>query len=98
MRRSRPIVLIIAVLALGTVGAPAHASARPTVGRDISYPQCASGTPHRQEASYAVLGVNGGRAYTENSCLGAQLRWAKRLAGAPAFYACARKKENKTYE
>ena len=34
-----------------------------------------------------MLGVNGGRAFTENRCLVAQLRWAKRLHGAPAFYA-----------
>ena len=88
MRRSaRPIVIIATLLALAAIAAPAGAAPDPEVGRDISYPQCASGSPHRHEASYAVLGVNGGRAFTENPCLVAQLRWAKRLPGAPAFYA-----------
>jgi hypothetical protein len=84
---ARPIVMIATLLALAAIAAPAGAAPDPEVGRDISYPQCATGSPHRHEASYAVLGVNGGRAFTENPCLVAQLRWAKRLPGAPAFYA-----------
>ena len=68
MRRSaRPIVIIVTLLALAAIAAPAGAAPDPEVGRDISYPQCASGSPHRHEASYAVLGVNGGRALHRES-------------------------------
>jgi hypothetical protein len=34
-----------------------------------------------------VLGANGGRAFSANRCLVQELRWAKKLDGAPAFYA-----------
>ena len=37
-------------------------------------------------AAQGVLGANGGRVFTKNPCLVEQLRWAKRLAEAPAFY------------
>jgi hypothetical protein len=37
--------------------------------------------------NWSAVGVNGGRAFTKNPCLTRQLRWAKRLAGPPAFYA-----------
>src|SRR4051794_28812405 len=88
MRRpARPIVIFITLFALVASAAPAGAAPDPKVGRDISYPQCRNGMPHRHEASYAVLGVNGGRAFTENPCLVTQLRWAKALSAAPAFYA-----------
>ena len=38
-------------------------------GYDASYPQCAD--PHPPEsASFAIVGVNGGKAFTRNGCLG----------------------------
>lgn len=49
------------------------------VGYDISYPQC--GGPFPQDVSFAIVGVNGGRVYSANPCLGtgsgpSQLEWA----------------------
>jgi hypothetical protein len=56
-------------------------------GRDISFPQCRGPLPKVRAARFAVLGTNGGRAFTKNPCLVKQLRWAKLLAEPPAFYA-----------
>ncbi|CAN5273953.1 hypothetical protein BH23CHL9_BH23CHL9_14870 [soil metagenome] len=55
----------------------------PAMGYDISYPQCGSEYP--DNASFAVVGVNGGRVYSPNRCLGdgddaSQLAWAGRDA------------------
>ena len=71
----------------GRPGASASASAAAPAGRDISYPQCGMPLPSEHNARFGVLGVNGGRSFTANPCLVEQLRWAKRLAGPPAFYA-----------
>jgi hypothetical protein len=81
-------VLTITVL-LVTLPHPSPASAAVAVesGRDISFPQCGGPLPQVRHARFAILGVNGGRAFTKNRCLAEQLRWAKRLARPPAFYA-----------
>ncbi len=44
------------------------------VGYDISYPQCGKKLP--TDFYFAVVGVNGGNAATENACLADQLVWA----------------------
>jgi len=56
-------------------------------GRDVSFPQCGGSLPDESVAMFGVLGTNDGRAFTKNPCLVAELRWAKRLARPPAFYA-----------
>ena len=53
-------------------------------GWDISYPQC--GGPYPEGAStYAIIGVNGGRAFKHNRCLAHQWQWA-RSRGAAGVY------------
>src|SRR5215475_10485247 len=76
----------LAVIFLGALPASA-ASAHVHTARDISYPQCWRPLPRAHASWYAVVGANGGRAFTSNPCLVGQLRWAKSLGGAPAFYA-----------
>ena len=55
--------------------------------RDVSFPQCGGSLPRIDNGYAAVLGTNNGISFSRNPCLVAQLRWAKRLAGPPAFYA-----------
>ena len=67
---------------------PPSQTAAPTpepepTGVDISYPQCGSAFP--ESFGFAIVGVNGGRVYSENPCLGtgdgpSQLAWAGREA------------------
>lgn len=49
------------------------------VGYDISYPQCGKRLP--TDHAFAIIGVNGGNAATENPCLTDQLRWGARASG-----------------
>lgn len=49
------------------------------IGYDISFPQCGGRFP--SDSAFSIVGVNGGRAFTVNPCLGAgdgpsQLEWA----------------------
>ena len=54
----------------------------PDHGFDVSWPQCGDALP--EAFAFAIVGVNGGRVYTENPCLGpdgeqkGQLVWAGR--------------------
>ena len=49
-------------------------AAPPAVGFDISFPQC--GGPEPSAPAFAVVGVNGGRAFSGNPCLARQYVWA----------------------
>ncbi|WP_052090622.1 glycoside hydrolase family 25 domain-containing protein [Modestobacter caceresii] len=87
----RTAVVATAAVGAAVLGAPATASAeepRPelrstvegTVGYDVSYPQCDRTLP--DDAAFAVIGVNGGIATTENPCLADQWEWANDSSGA----------------
>jgi len=61
----------------GSAGVAEAATA--AAGNDISYPQCGGAFP--SNGAFGIVGVNGGRLYTANSCLGtgngpSELSWA----------------------
>jgi hypothetical protein len=53
---------------------------RSLTGYDISYPQCGGRYP--TDVAFGIVGVNGGRVYSENPCLGAGENGASQLAWA----------------
>ncbi|GAC1640605.1 MAG: hypothetical protein NVS4B12_02150 [Ktedonobacteraceae bacterium] len=55
-----------------------------TTGNDISYPQCS--TSSYPKNSFGVVGVTGGRAFTDNSCLTQEFAWAKALSTPASLY------------
>ena len=73
------VAVALALPATSASAAPANA---PTVGYDVSHPQCGQSLPSGQ--AFGVVGVNGGVATTGNPCLSAQLQWAWRSTGAVA--------------
>jgi hypothetical protein len=67
------VVVLVVVLIIWISG-----SSSPTIGYDVSYPQC-SGS-HPSNPLFGIVGVNGGLANNANRCLGDELHWAR---GAP---------------
>ena len=53
-------------------------------GWDISYPQCGGPYPGGEYA-YAIIGINGGRAFKHNRCLADEWRWASSTAAAGVY-------------
>ena len=51
-----------------------------SVGYDLSYPQCQLQLP--TPAAFAIVGVNGGTAFTSNQCMKRELAWAAGSTGA----------------
>ena len=49
------------------------------VGNDISYPQCGQTLPTGQ--GFGIVGINGGKATTNNPCLSTELLWAQQSLG-----------------
>lgn len=88
MRISRLVGLatLSAVLTLVSSGAALAAprSPAPTVGYDVSYPQCGGRLP--KDAAFGIVGVSDGLAYGKNPCLAEQYLWALKTPNPPAFY------------
>ncbi|WP_299954228.1 hypothetical protein [uncultured Modestobacter sp.] len=79
-RAAMTVAATVAVLAVAPPASAAEETGPSTVGYDVSYPQC--GTELPDDAAYAVIGVNGGIATTENPCLADQWEWAHGSSGA----------------
>ena len=84
MRRAfRPVVAVVGAFVAATlIGTTGFALGR--YGNDISWPQCGGAFPTK--AGFGIIGVNGGRPFTQNPCLAAEWRWALTAKGAPAYY------------
>jgi hypothetical protein len=79
----------LAIVALAAIAGPAAAAPPPDRGGataggsggapktprgfDISYPQCGAAYP--LNPAFAIVGVNGGRVFSVNSCLTSQIAW-----------------------
>jgi hypothetical protein len=50
-----------------------------TVGYDISWPQCGSAYP--PSPKFGIVGVNGGKVFSANSCLASEIVWAGGATG-----------------
>lgn len=79
------VALSIPAATAAAAAGPAAPDTAPITGYDISHPQC--GGPLPAEASFVVLGVNGGLVFSDNPCLDEQTAWAYQVTDAPAFYA-----------
>lgn len=73
--------LVLALLA-GSRVSRAEGPVQP--GIDISWPQCGMALPRSVE--FAIVGVNGGKAFTSNDCLRQQYDWARGIGSDPAVY------------
>ena len=89
-RRRHRLLRVVAFLAivLTWTTAPQAALAGPSpTGLDISWPQCHGGVPALAASpSLVIVGVTGGRAFTQNPCFASEYRWATAQGAAPAFY------------
>ncbi len=76
--------LVLAISVVAAMSALAATDPYPTglTGYDVSYPQC-GGTA--AAGSFGIVGVNGGRPFTNNSCLGAEYAAAPKST-APSLY------------
>ena len=57
-----------------------------SIGVDISWPQCKTGERPAGPLNFAIIGVNGGKMYTKNDCLGDMWRWAMNARAVPQVY------------
>ncbi|MEA2640725.1 MAG: hypothetical protein QOF51_2119 [Chloroflexota bacterium] len=82
-----PIVPPTPVVTPTPLPGPPGASGYPrgSTGYTISFPQCGNPYPALPYA-FGILGVEGGRSFTQNACLASQYAWARAAGGAPSVY------------
>ncbi len=62
-----------------------HVDAATPPGLDVSWPQCDKPLP-TTPLGFVVVGVDGGKAYTTNSCFSRQYKWASSSGTLPSLY------------
>lgn len=77
-------VAAINMLASALPAAAATARHGPGQGHDVSFPQCSRPLP--APGAVAVVGVNGGAAFTANPCLTSEFAWARSSREVPELY------------
>jgi hypothetical protein len=79
------LVVLFAAVAMGALAAPAAAT-EPAAGpgHDISHPQCGAEMP--DGSTFGIVGLNQGRPFSTNPCLGEQYEWAVGRPGSAAIY------------
>ncbi len=76
--------VVVSITLVAAVGVLAATDPDPTglTGYDVSYPQCGGPTP---AGSFGIVGVNGGRPFSNNNCLAAEYAAAPKST-APSLY------------
>ena len=59
------------------------AASVPALGYDVSHPQCNKTLP--TDGGFGIVGVTGGRPFSSNKCVGAQLSWAVTKSGHAVY-------------
>jgi hypothetical protein len=72
------LVVLVAFLAVVVLVIVLRGSS-PTIGYDVSYPQCSGSYP--SNPLFGIIGVNGGLANKANPCVSGELHWAGETSG-----------------
>src|SRR5262245_46140254 len=90
-RRSfvRMVLVLVAgfVVVVGSAfveGGPDDPYPRGKRGYDVSFPQCGDALPVRFD--FGIVGITGGRSFTQNPCLAEQFAWAESAALPAGLY------------
>ena len=88
LRRAALISLGLPILVWLLTGGRSLAAGNPytagSSGYDVSYPDCSS--PSSPTGTFAIIGVTGGRAFTNNPCLASEVSAAVRQNATVSFY------------
>jgi len=87
---SGPSTVFLPLVQSGAPAIPPVVYAKGTVGYDISFPECGIGIPAISTTGapyrFAIVGINDGRAFTPNPCLGAEYQLATSQGLQISFY------------